>query len=204
MKEYMRLYLVLESGMLRVPLEEFVPAVIDGGVTCIQLRDKSFTSRERFRTGELLRKLLSGTGVPLVVNDRADIAAAIGADTVHVGPKDVPLAVLKKSFTDMRFGYSCNCADDIAAAADADYIGVGPAFFTDTKADLRGLLGPEGIKALMDAADKPAVAIGGINSENILRLKGSGISGVAVSSAICAASDPFAAAKELRAKAEEL
>jgi thiamine-phosphate pyrophosphorylase len=202
--KYMKLYLVLESGMLKMPLDEFIPAVVDGGVTCIQIRDKNCSSRERFDTGRRVMDLLKGKDVMFVVNDRADIAAALGAGAVHVGAKDVPLAELQKAFPSMLYGYSCNNSDDIMTAEAADYIGVGPAFFTDTKADLRGLIGPEGIKALLQKTDKPAVAIGGINAQNIELLRGTGINGVAVSSAICAAADPYEAAKILREKAELL
>lgn len=201
---YMKLYLVLESGMLKMPLDKFIPAVVEGGVTCIQIRDKNCSSRERFDTGRRVMELLKGRDVMFVVNDRADIAAALGAGAVHVGAKDVPMAELKKAFPSMLYGYSCNNAEDVITAELADYIGVGPAFFTDTKADLRGLIGPDGIKALLENTDKPVVAIGGISADNIERLKGTGVSGVAVSSAICAAADPHKAAKILREKAELL
>lgn len=204
MEKYLRLYLVLESGMLKMPLEEFIPAAVEGGVTCIQLRDKNFDASVRFDTGLKVMELLKGRDVMFVVNDRADIAKALGAKAVHVGVKDVPPAQLKKTFPDMIYGYSCNNAQDIETAKTADYIGVGPAFFTDTKADLRGLIGPDGIKELLQRTDRPAVAIGGIKAENIMQLKGTGIKGAAVSSAVCAAEDPYRAAKILREMADEL
>ena len=204
MKNYLKLYLVLETKMLKCPLEEFIPAVVKGGVTCIQVRDKGFTAREQFDTGKKVMELLDGSDVRFVVNDRADIAAALGAGAVHVGAKDIPLADVRKVFPGMMFGYSCNTAEDIKTAESADYIGVGPAFPTDTKADLRSLIGPSGIAELLKLTDKPAVAIGGIGRENISQLYGIGLSGVAVSSAVCAAGDPYKAASELRELAEKL
>ena len=204
MIEYLKLYLVLETKMLKVPLEEFIPAVIKGGVTCIQLRDKGRSSWEQFFVGQKVMKLLEGTDTLFVMNDRADIAATLGAKAVHLGAKDIPLADAKRIFPGNIYGYSCNNMDDINTAELADYIGVGPAFPTDTKADLRGLLSPEDIKALVAAANKPAVAIGGITKDNISKLNGIGLSGVAVSSAICASDDPYTAAKELWELADKL
>lgn len=189
--------------MLKLPLDEFIPAVVKGGVTCIQLRDKGKSSWERFFVGQKVMSLLEGEDVLFVVNDRADLAKTLGAKAVHVGVKDVPLADAKRTFPEMIYGYSCNDEADIKTAELADYIGVGPAFPTDTKADLRGLLKPEGIKHLMSLTDKPAVAIGGINAGNVMQLKGSGVCGVAVSSAICAADDPYMATKQLRDLVDE-
>jgi thiamine-phosphate pyrophosphorylase len=201
-KDYLKLYLVLETNMLKCSLEEFIPAVIKGGVTCIQLRDKFAEANERFATGQKLMELI-GDDVLFVINDRADIAQALGCNTVHVGCKDVPLQYARKAFPQMTFGYSCNTIEDIKIAQQADYIGVGPAFMTDTKADLRGLIGPSGIAELLKNTDKPAVAIGGIGLSNIDQLAGTGVSGVAVSSAICAAEDPYNAALQLRKKVDE-
>lgn len=94
----------------------------------------------------MVMKLLADTDVLFVVNDRADIAKTLGAEAVHVGAKDIPLSVAKKTFPEMIYGYSCNNEEDIETAKLADYIGVGPAFPTSTKEDLRGLLNPDGIK----------------------------------------------------------
>jgi thiamine-phosphate pyrophosphorylase len=204
LKKYLKLYLVLESGMLKMPLEEFIPAVIEGGVTCIQVRDKGFTAREQYDICLKVKELAGGSDVLTVVNDRADIAAAAGIHAVHVGIKDIPLNLVKKTFPQMITGYSCNDTNDIETALQADYIGVGPAFFTGTKADLRPVLGVSGIRALLEKTDKPAVAIGGINAENVLQLKNCGLAGVAVSSAVCASADPYMSARMLRERAEEL
>jgi len=204
MKQYLKLYLILETDMLKMPLEEFIPQVIKGGVTAIQLRDKKSTLKERYETGAKLKQLLEGEDILFVINDRIDLAIALGVENVHLGIKDIPLEAAADTFPYSLFGYSCNCQNDIKTAATADYIGIGPAFHTDTKSDLRPVIGPEGIKSLLEGFNRPAVAIGGIHAGNILELKGSGIEGVAVSSAICAAEDPFEAAKELRELAEQL
>jgi len=198
MEKYLKLYLVLESWMLKMPLEEFIPAVVKGGVTAVQLRDKGRSSWEQFFVGQKVMKLLEGEDVLFVVNDRADIAKTLGAKAVHLGANDVPLENAKKIFPEMAFGYSCNSLTDVENAVKADYIGVGPAFHTDTKADLRKVIGPEGIAELTAASGKPAVAIGGINSANAHLLSGTGVKGVAVSSALCASEEPEKAAAELR------
>lgn len=202
--DYLRLYLVLETDMLKCPLEEFIPAVVEGGVTCIQLRDKGHTVKEHYDLGRKIQKLLEGKDVLFVINDRVDLAAALDAEAVHLGIKDLPLGKAKEKFTEFTYGYSCNDMADIETAKLADYIGVGPTFATSTKKDLRGVIGPEGIKRLVASTEKPAVAIGGIGERNISELKGIGLSGVAVSSAICASENPYEAAKLLRAQAEEL
>ncbi|ADD69742.1 thiamine-phosphate pyrophosphorylase [Denitrovibrio acetiphilus DSM 12809] len=201
--EYLKLYLILETSMLKMPLEQFIPAVINGGVTSIQLRDKGATSAEMYATGKKVMELINGRDVLFVVNDRLDIALMLGAKAVHLGVKDIPVSNVRAKYPELILGYSCNDMDDVRAAGVADYIGSGPAFPTSTKADLRGLIGPSGIKELVAAAGKPSVAIGGITGENVDQLSNSGVSGVAVSSAICAAEDPYMAAKMLRDKLEK-
>jgi thiamine-phosphate pyrophosphorylase len=204
MKDKLKLYLVLETDMLKMPLEEFIPQVVENGVTAIQLRDKNRNIRQRFETGQKLKQLLAGKDVLFCINDRIDLAMALEVDCVHLGVKDIPLHAAAESFPYMLYGYSCNCKEDIQIASTADYIGIGPAFFTGTKSDLRPVIGADGIKSLLEGFNRPAVAIGGINADNILDLKGSGIEGVAVSSAICAANNPAEAARILREKAEQL
>lgn len=205
-KNFLKLYLVLETGMLKMPLEKFIPAIIKGGITAVQLRDKDFEINERYATGLKLKELLSGTGIPFIINDRIDLALALDADMVHVGLKDIPASVVKSKFSDFTVGYSCNSSEDIhtAESAGVDYIGVGPAFVTDTKKDLRAIRGMEGIKSLAMSTSLPSVAIGGIGISNILELKNSGISGVAVSSSICASENPYEVTAKLRELAEQL
>lgn len=203
-KNYLKLYLVLETDMLKMSLEDFIPAVIRGGVTAIQLRDKDNTAAMRYETGLRLKEMLAEHDILFVINDRIDLAHALGVNAVHLGIKDIPLKAAKAAFPDMIYGYSCNCMEDAETAQDADYIGVGPAFFTGTKKDLRPVIDTLTIAGIVDKAQRPAVAIGGINADNVHELRGTGIAGIAVSSCICAAADPEAAAAELRHKIEKL
>jgi thiamine-phosphate pyrophosphorylase len=205
-KDFLKCYLVFEEDMLKVPLDEFVPAVIEGGVTAFQLRNKQASVKENYALGLKLQKMLAGTNVLFVINDRIDLACAIKAPCVHLGIKDLPVDIARQVYADTLYGYSCNDIADLrkAETTGADYIGVGPAFFTGTKKDLREVRGIDGIKELATGTKLPAVAIGGINANNIHELKGTGIAGVAVSSAICASDDPYNATKLIRELSESL
>lgn len=204
--DYLKLYLVFEENMLKVPLDEFIPAVIEGGVTTIQLRNKNISLEQTLKTGEKIMELIEGTDTMFVVNDRIDLAVALGAEAVHIGIKDIPLAVAVETWPHMVYGYSCNTQEDVLTAVNggASYIGVGPAFFTDTKKDLRSVIGVEGIKQIVEKCPLPAVAIGGLVASNILQLKDCGLAGIAVSSAICGSSNPLADTRILRELAEQL
>ncbi|WP_022851080.1 thiamine phosphate synthase [Limisalsivibrio acetivorans] len=204
--DILKLYLVYEEPMLKIPPEEFIPAVIRGGVTCIQLRSKELNGAQNYRSALSLRSMLEGTGVPLIINDRADIALCSGADGVHVGAKDIPPSAVRGLNSDYIIGYSCNTPEDVqtALSAGVDYIGTGPAFPTDTKKDLRELRGPSGIGELIASCPVPAIAIGGITAANCGELCGLNLKGVAVSSSICASEDPERAAAELREMVEKL
>jgi thiamine-phosphate diphosphorylase len=202
----LRLYLILEESLLKVPLDEFIPAVIEGGVTAVQLRNKGFSVEHNLRTGQKVMALIEGKGILFVVNDRIDLAIALGAEAVHLGVKDIPLAAAVRTWAGMVYGYSCNSTADLKTAVEggASYIGTGPAFYTGTKKDLRPVISPEGIRAIAEESPLPAVAVGGINSGNILELKNCGLAGVAVSSALCGSADPYIDAKKLRELAEAL
>lgn len=191
-KKYLRLYLVLETGMLKIPLEDFIDEVVSSGVTAIQLRDKTLDINRRFENGKRVLKVLESRDVLFVINDRIDLALSLRASAVHLGVKDIPIKIAREKFKDIIFGYSCNNSDDLKSAEDAcaDYIGIGPAFWTATKKDLRGVIGPEGVKNLISNTDIPAVVIGGISSENVHLLKNTGACGVAVSSAVCGSKTP--------------
>ncbi|MBZ4642594.1 MAG: thiamine-phosphate diphosphorylase [Deferribacteraceae bacterium] len=191
-KKYLKLYLVLETEMLKLPLENFLEEVLAAGVTAIQLRDKNKTANERYYIAQEILKVLKYYDAMFVVNDRLDLALSVGAGCVHLGVKDIPAKVVKLSFPDIIVGYSCNNYEDVKVAEDAgaDYIGIGPAFYTGTKNDLRNVIGPGGVISLQSETDLPGVAIGGINLENVKFFKGTNLSGVAVSSAICSAENP--------------
>lgn len=204
--DYLRLYLVFEEDMLKVPLDEFIPAVIDGGVSALQIRSKNMDVANRLICAHRIMELIEGENVLFVVNDRIDLALSLGAEVVHLGFKDIPIKKAVDTWSEMVFGYSCNSVQDLETAVlgGASYIGVGPAFNTSTKKDLRVVIGASGIKNIVEQSPLPAVAIGGINETNMSQLFGIGLSGVAVSSALCASENPYKDAKRLRELAEQL
>lgn len=190
-EKYLKLYLVLETDLLNLSLERFIKDVIDGGVTAIQLRDKSKSINERYETGRIVHNILKNEDILFVVNDRIDLALCVDACGAHLGENDLPIEVAKKHFQ-LIYGYSCNNEKDILLAnkVSADYIGIGPAFHTKTKRDLRKVIGVDGISELLKKTSIPAVAIGGITLDNVYLFKNTGLSGVAVSSAICSSDNP--------------
>lgn len=190
-EKYLKLYLVLETDLLNLSLERFIKDVIDGGVTAIQLRDKSKSINERYETGRILHNILKNEDILFIVNDRIDLALCVNACGTHLGENDLPIEAAKKHFQ-LIYGYSCNNEKDILLAnkVSADYIGIGPAFHTKTKKDLRKVIGVDGISELLKKTNIPAVAIGGITLDNVYLFKNTGLSGVAVSSAICSSVNP--------------
>jgi thiamine-phosphate pyrophosphorylase len=198
--DYLKLYLILETEMLQIPLEEFIQQVTEGGVTAIQLRDKKLTAIKRYENGVRIKELLRNKDVMLSVNDRLDLAIVLNIDVVHVGVKDIPPSTVKKYCPDFLVGYSCNTYKDIKTAEESnvDYIGIGPFAETPTKEDLRDLLGREGIGRLASHTYIPAVAIGGITLGNCVNLIDTNIKGIAVSSEICKSKNPYLIAKKFR------
>jgi thiamine-phosphate pyrophosphorylase len=190
-EKYLKLYLVLETDLLNLSLERFIKDVIDGGVTAIQLRDKSKSINERYETGRIVHNILKNEDILFIVNDRIDLALCVNACGTHLGENDLPIEAAKKHFQ-LIYGYSCNNEKDILLAnkVSADYIGIGPAFHTKTKRDLRKVIGVDGISELLKKTNIPAVAIGGITLDNVYLFKNTGLSGVAVSSAICSSVNP--------------
>jgi thiamine-phosphate pyrophosphorylase len=200
------LYLVTDPAMTaRRGLAETVAAAVAGGVTLVQLRDKTGPVRAVVEAGRALRALLAPLGVPLIVNDRIEVAQAIGADGVHVGPGDpAPGAARALLGPDAIIGFSINAAARLGEfdPAAVDYVGLGPLFPTGTKADAAPALGEAAFAALRRRLPCPVVAIGGIDATNAARAIAAGADGVAVVSSICAAADPRAAAHALRASIE--
>ncbi|MBK1668379.1 thiamine phosphate synthase [Rhodovibrio sodomensis] len=196
------LYLVLGAADTgKRPFEEVVLAAIEGGVTMVQLRDKQATTRVLLEHALRLKALLEPRGVPLIVNDRIDVALAAGAAGVHLGQDDMPPALARRLVgADMLIGLSVSdrVEADTADPETVDYIGIGSVFPTGTKADAGTAIGPAFAAELRQLVDLPSVAIGGLNASNAGQLRGSGIEGLAVVSAICAAADPAQAARELR------
>ena len=197
------LYLVTDPEMTaRRGLVETVAAAVSGGATMVQLRDKGGTARALIEAGVALHALLAPRGIPLIVNDRVDVAQAIGAEGIHVGREDLPPARVRASLgPDAIVGWSVASEDHLAGfdPAAIDYIGLGPLFPTGTKADAAPAMGEAEFARLRRRLPCPVVAIGGISALNAGRAIAAGADGVAVVSAICAARDPRAAARALRA-----
>lgn len=183
-----------------------VEPALRGGVTMVQLRDPGASTGELCRTGGTLHRLLEGTGVPLVVNDRLDVALAIRAEGVHLGQSDLPPAAARRLAGDrLIVGWSVSNAEEMARALElppgtVDYLGLGPVWATPTKTDATEPLGLAGLRDLVARAGGrlPTVAIGGVNSGNAASVLGSGVQGLGVVSAICRAPDPELAARTLR------
>jgi thiamine-phosphate pyrophosphorylase len=196
------LCLVTDPAMtFRRGLVETVAAAVDGGVTLVQLRDKDAPARALIEAGRALKALLAPRGIPLIVNDRVDVAHAIGADGVHVGQCDLPPAAARAILGPHAIiGLSISREEELVTvdAAAVNYVGLGPIFPTGTKSDAAPALGDAGFASLRRRLACPVVAIGGITEGNAGRAVAAGADGIAVVSAICAAADPSAAARRLR------
>lgn len=200
---HMLLYAVTDRTWLgNKTLYQQVEEAIRGGVTMIQLREKNM-DRLAFREEAIeIQKLCARYRVPFLINDDVALAKEIGADGVHVGQKDMEALEARKELgNDRIIGVSARTVEQAltAQAHGADYLGVGAVFHTGTKSDAKGI-SHETLKEICQAVSIPVVAIGGITGENVMELKGSGISGIAVVSAVFAAKDPAQAARDLREK----
>ena len=179
-----------------------VEAAIAGGVDIVQLREKNRTARERYDLGREVRDRTAEADVPLIINDRADLARVIGAEGVHLGDDDLPVAVAREQQGEVALNgrsVSTVAAAREAEAAGADYLGVGAVFATRSKdvTDEQAEIGVERVRAIADSVTVPIVAIGGIDPTNAAEAVAAGADGVAVISAITAAEDPAAATREL-------
>lgn len=195
------LYVVTDRPLARGrPLEQVVEAALRGGATVIQLREKEASTREFIALGQRLQELCRAYHVPLIINDRVDVALAIEADGVHVGQDDMPVALARRLLgPDKIVGATASTPEEAhqAEADGADYLGCNAVFYTPTKTDTGTPLGVEGFRRLVQAVKIPVVAIGGIKATNAAELIRAGAAGVAVVSAVMAADDPEAAAREL-------
>lgn len=179
---------------------------LDGGVTCVQLREKKLDEGSFLEEALEIRELCREYGVPFIVNDNVDIAVKCKADGIHVGQKDMEAGDVRSIVgKDMIIGVSAQTVEQALAAqkAGADYLGVGAVFSTSTKADACEVTF-QTLSEICSAVSIPVVAIGGINKNNILRLSGSGADGVAVVSAIFAAEDIESECKILKKLSEEM
>ena len=205
--EDMLLYAVTDRAWLKgETLESQVEKALKGGATFVQLREKELDEAEFLEEAKKLKMLCRKYQVPFVINDNVEIALAVDADGVHVGQDDMEaLDVRAKLGPDKLIGVSAHTVEEalLAEKQGADYLGVGAVFPTSSKSDV-GEMSYETLKAICKAVSIPVVAIGGISGENVGKLAGSGICGVAVISAIYAAKDVEAAAADLKATVEEM
>lgn len=200
------LYLVTDRGLsLGRATVAIVRAAVAGGVTCVQLREKGCDTRTFIEEARALKAMLDALQttmkIPLIINDRLDVALAIGADGLHLGQSDMALADARRLVgTTMCIGISAeSVADAVRAEAEgADYIGISPVFATPTKDDTAPPLGLDGIRAIRAAVGLPLVAIGGIHQHNAGTVIRAGADGVAVVSAIVGAACPRSAAVALK------
>ena len=194
----LRLYLVTDQSIAGTrTLTDMVAAAVQGGVTCVQLREKHLNTRDFLAQAVRLKQLLGPHGIPLVINDRIDIALACGAEGVHLGQSDMPVEQARQLLPPEVFiGWSVETLADVtrSAALPVDYLGVSPIYATPTKSDAASPWGLEGLRQVRAATALPLVAIGGIHVGNAAELLQAGADGLAVVSALCAASDPCEAA----------
>jgi len=190
----LRLIVITDSfaaGSRSIP--EVVSAALSAGAPAVQLRDKGSGARELVELGTRLRAMTREHGALLFVNDRVDVALAVGADGVHLGPHDLPVAVVRRIVPDgFLIGYSTDEVDAaLQAASDgADYLGCGSVWPTGSKVDTGASIGPDGLDRVARAVSIPVVGIGGITPERAAILAATRAAGVAVIGAVMGAPDP--------------
>lgn len=195
------LYLVLDPVLCEpLGMVETTRRAVAGGVSMVQLRDKTASTAAMIETGRALKLALSGSGVPLIINDDVEAAIACGADGVHVGQGDMAAASVRQRIgPDRILGLSVtNFAEaEAAKSAPVDYLGIGPVLATGTKPDHAPVMGFDGLATAIRAVSVPVVAIGGLKHSHIEAIFQSGANGIAVVSAICGEADPERAARAL-------
>ena len=200
------LYLVTDRRLAQNrPLPDLIKKAVAGGVTMVQLREKDCSSREFLELALEVKKALPPQ-IPLIINDRLDIALAVEADGLHLGQTDLPVEVARKLLgPEAIIGLSVETAEQLTRARNlpVDYLALSPVFLTPTKTDTGPTWGLEGIAEARKTTNLHLVAIGGLNETNVLEVIKAGADGVAVVSAICAAEDPEEAARALRRLVDE-
>ncbi|MCI8566788.1 MAG: thiamine phosphate synthase [Lachnospiraceae bacterium] len=195
------LYLCTDRSQMSTPtLEEAVLSAIRGGCTLIQLREKDGSSREFYETAVRIKAVTDRAGIPLIVNDRVDIALAVDAAGVHIGQSDLPAASVRALLgPDKILGVSAARVDEAVRAVEegADYLGVGAMYATSTKQNTRPV-SMEQLQEIRAAVPVPIVVIGGIGPENAANFQNKGIDGLAVVSSVIAQPDIEAAARRLK------
>lgn len=195
----LRLYVVTDPILCgHLPLKTVVEQAIKGGAVCIQLRDKNSSSGELFNTAEELLIITKQYDVPLIINDRLDVALAVKADGVHLGQEDLPARAARRIMPpDMILGVSANSVQQALEAqeAGASYLGVGSIFSTSTKPDAGDPIGLNILSEICSQVDIPVIGIGGIQADNAGQIIEAGAQGVAVVSCVVGAADIAQAAK---------
>lgn len=206
-KEFMRLYAVTDrswTGEKSLCLQ--VEEALKGGVTAVQLREKSMSEEDFLREAREIRELCRSYSVPFFINDNVSIALACGADGVHVGQEDMAAGEVRRLVGENKIlGVSVHNVEEARAAVmqGADYLGVGAMFATATKAEARPL-SMETLREICESVEIPVVAIGGLKKGNIAELSGTGVDGVALVSAIFGAKDIAKECRELRQISESM
>ena len=203
-KNLLPLYLVTDRGLaLGRDIEWVVAEAVKGGVTIVQLREKDIDTREFVALGRRLKSLLTPLGVPLIINDRIDVALAVDADGVHIGQSDMPYGDARRLLgSDKIIGLSAeNMAEveEANAISDLDYLAISPVFGTATKTDTAAPFGLEGTREAVKRTIHPTVGIGGMNRHTVAEVMACGVDGIAVVSGIVSAQSPREAAAELKA-----
>ena len=181
-------------------LEDVVRQALNGGAACVQLREKDVSTRFFIEEAQKIKALTVQFRVPLIINDRLDVALAAGADGIHIGQEDMPYVIARKlTGPKAIIGLSVETWDDVVKAQELDvnYLGVSPIFETPTKTDTKGSWGLEGLARIKSYSRHPLVAIGGLNVSNAEDAVMAGADCIAVVSAICSAPDPLRASQEL-------
>lgn len=204
---YLELYAVTDRHWLgNQTLLEQVQEALDGGATCIQLREKQLDDKTFLQEAIEIQKLCKQYQVPFIVNDNVEIAKDMHADGIHVGQSDMEALDVRKALgNDVILGVSAQTVEQAkkAEAHGADYLGVGAVFPTGSKDDAEDV-SYETLKAICEAVSIPVIAIGGITQDNVKELAGSGIVGIAVISAIFAQKDITQATKDLKQATEQM
>ena len=195
------LYLVTDRSILKGrDLFQAVEEAVEGGVTLVQLREKNISSLDFYTIALKMKELVNSYNVPLIINDRLDIALAVDADGLHVGQEDLPPAVARKLLGPEKIlGYSVGNPEQARRGErdGADYLGAGTVFPTGSKADTGEPIGPEGLRAIKQAVAIPVVGIGGIEISNLEKVKAAGVDGISLISAILGSNDIEAASRQL-------
>ncbi|AYO12629.1 thiamine phosphate synthase [Vibrio harveyi] len=195
-----RLYLVTDDQQDLATLKRVVRKAVEGGVTMVQVREKHGDVRAFIERAQAVKDILKDTDVPLIVNDRVDVALAVDADGVHLGQSDMPAIIARELIGPNKIlGLSIENEEQLAEADSLpiDYIGLSAIFATPTKTNTKKHWGIDGLKMALETTSLPIVAIGGINKSNIPQLSATGVHGLALVSAICHAEDPKAASEYL-------